>query len=44
VGLTTWDARNRITQRDLAVAEGLDELFRAFTVTRRGSSPGSTRS
>lgn len=35
VGLTTWDAKNRITERDLQVAEGLDVLFREFQERRR---------
>lgn len=35
VGLTTWDAKNKITKRDLEVAEGLDALYRDFKRSRR---------
>jgi pterin-4a-carbinolamine dehydratase len=34
VGLTTWDAKNRITERDLEVADGLDKLYAEFKLTR----------
>jgi pterin-4a-carbinolamine dehydratase len=34
VGLTTWDAKNRITARDLEVAEGLDALYLDFQRSR----------
>jgi len=43
VGLTTWDAKNRITDRDLAVADGLDRLYRDFQSSRaaRTGAPGT---
>ncbi len=34
VGLTTWDAKNRITIRDLEVADGLDALYLEFRTSR----------
>lgn len=34
VGLTTWDAKNRITVRDLEIADGLDTLYRDFQSSR----------
>jgi len=34
VGLTTWDAKNRITMRDLEVADGLDALYKDFQAAR----------
>lgn len=34
VGLTTWDAKNRITMRDLEVAVGLDALYKDFQASR----------
>lgn len=34
VGLTTWDAKNKITERDLEVADGLDKLYAEFKSIR----------
>lgn len=38
VGLTTWDAKNRITVRDLEVADGLDALYLEFQHSRGAGS------
>ena len=40
VGLTTWDAKNRITVRDLEVADGLDALYVDFQLSRGAGADG----
>jgi pterin-4a-carbinolamine dehydratase len=35
VSLTTWDAKNKITERDLEVADGLDNLYAEFKSIHR---------
>jgi len=42
VGLTTWDAKNRITVRDLEVADGLDALCKTFLQSRAAGATAGT--